>query len=406
MTRDIDDLSNTRAPLVAGSFFSKTSLKLACCASALLSASVFGPAWAQDSASLGPFDLSLEGEADILLASHSGYVHQDTPYFDAQVRLTAEAITEKGWRWGARLGVKAQRDNARRGSRLFLDEALPKRSGLISGYYSGMARDERGAQAQLSIAQAYLKTPYGEVRVGPGEGAASLELEAMPGVFRLMRADHGLIDPSGLAGVTTRNTLSGFAPKLSVQTQRVFGFRFSGAYTPDGDQCGPQICTRDVDLDEVYDLALSFDYTLRPQDLRLSAGISSSWGEIEEIGSLYKDAWIYSAQGVLEHGAWAFGVAWLSTNDGLIEGRYDAYTAGLTYSAGDWLYGLELAQSDHSSWDMSAKSAQIGVSRWFDGGFLIGTGIAYTQNDFGADSLKGDLSRETTQIFLETGLRF
>ncbi|WP_169336703.1 porin [Woodsholea maritima] len=371
-----------------------------------MSAVVCTPTFAQDSASLGPFDLTLEGEADVLLASHSGYVHQDTPYFDAQVRLIAEAITEKGWRWGTRLGVEAQRDNGRRGSRLFLDEAGAARSGLISGYFSGKARDEGGAEAQLSIAQAYLKTPYGEVRVGPGEGAARLELEAMPGVFRLMRADQGLIDPSGLAGVTTRNTLSGFAPKVSVQTQRIFGFRFSGAYTPDGDQCGPQICTRDVDLDAVYDLALSFDYTLRPQDLRLSAGISASWGEIEDTGALYQDAWIYSAQGVLEHGTWAFGVAWLSTNDGLMQGRYDAYTASLTYGVGDWLYGLELAESDHSAWDMTSRSAQIGLSRWFDGGFLIGTGVAYTQNDFGVHSLKGDLTRETTQIFLETGLRF
>src|SRR5690606_3615194 len=86
--------------------------------------------------------------------------------------------------------------------------------GAAGGYVVADVAPPLRREAALETAYLFLRSGRGELRLGAGPGAARLEAAPVPGAFRLMRADNGLVDPAGLAGVRTAPAISGFAPKL------------------------------------------------------------------------------------------------------------------------------------------------------------------------------------------------
>lgn len=406
MKRDSDEINLKRAPLVVASSFLKQSFNSWLCLGAVFFAAPSFACAQSEGTSLGPFQITHETDLDVVFALGNNYASQDTPYLDARLGLTAEAITQSGLRWGANFTVQARRDNGREGFRTYLGEDGTALEGALTGYHTAQVPLDRDGRIALETAEVFLKTQKGHVYLGQGSGAAQREFETLPGAFRLMRADQGLVDPSGLAGVTTRNTLSGQGPKLTYQSQRLLGFRVSGSYTPKSDQCGLTVCRKAVELDHVKELAASFDYTLRSQDLRIYAAVSGAWADHNQSAILRQDPWVYSGQLTLEHKDWAWGIAHLTTNDGLNPGRYEAWSSSVSYTQGDWVYALEWASSTHQTWHMDSESWQVGASRWFEPGILLGLGVLHTAQDRELSLVNQDNNRDVTQVFIESGLRF
>ncbi|MEO1039064.1 MAG: hypothetical protein AAFX09_05915 [Pseudomonadota bacterium] len=357
-----------------------------------------------DAPSLGPFSIQIQADADVLLALGDGEAREDAPYADISVRIEAEAINQDGLRYGARLSPRIQRDNGRRGLARAVAGA-PTQPGLLSGLSRGEF-DPASVRGGVETAELFIKTGWGEAVLGVGDGAARLEAAELPGAFRLMRADGALADSTGLMLVDTAHGLSGRAAKLTVRSRRLIGFRASASFTPQADLCGVDACAAGSGLAErVAELALSFDRRLRSTGARWAASVAMSAGEasprFDPATDALDDPVVLSVRLVRERNGVSAGLGWLRSNDGLAEGRYEALSAALAYERGDWLYAFEAARGEAEPSGLDGWSIQLGASRLLAGGALIGIGVVHAE-----EAARGASSRSTTQLFLETGLRF
>lgn len=376
---------------------------------------------------LGDIEIEHALSADAVIRAGSETGREAALLADLTLDLSAERIDTQGRRWGAAVSLRAQRDAERRGlawqtglcppgqADCASTSGLPP-AGLLSGLHAaGGDLDREGVDVEA--AYLYVKTSFFEARAGRGPGAAVLEAEPLPGAFRLMRADAGLVDPEGLALASTANTLSTHAAKLLVRTTRLYGLRAAASYTPKADACGVDVCRLDsapggpvlAELDHVIEAALSFDHHFRGSGQRWSAVITASHGEAEgAFASAFEDPYALSARLVWSRGPVSLGAGALYSNDGWQDGAYQAYSASLSYESGSWLSALEWARGDSDLAHAKGWTVQLGTSRLFDNGVLAGFGVRHGEAKvpvIASGRRRGDV-RAASSVFVETGLRF
>ena len=361
---------------------------------------------ASEPTKLGPFALAFEADADFLLALGGDEAREDAPFADIALRLNAEAIRRDGVRYGLRVEQRVQRDNGRRGLARAVAGANTA-PGLLTGLSRG-SFDPAGARARLESAELFLKHAWVEAALGRGPGAGAREAIALPGAFRLMRADGAPVDSTGLLFADTLDRLSGSALKISVQSRRLAGFRASASFAPQADICGVDACSAGAGVSEhVAEFAVSFDRRLRRSGVRWAGSASASRGEASPrvrapvAPGVLADPYAVAIRALREQGGLAVALGWLRSNDGLAQGRYEALSASASYEAGDWLFALEAAHAQAEPSGVDGWSAQIGASRILGDGALVGVGLVHAEED-----ARSGPSRRATQLFVETGLRF
>lgn len=379
-----------------------------------------------------PIDWSVEISADAVISTEPASDAGMSPLGDVSLDIAGERIDSAGRRYGLAATVRAQADSERRGlARQVTPCAVqteacsslpgPAQAGLLTGLHRADLFDDGDSRVALESAYAYIKLAYFDVRVGRGEGAARLEADPLPGAFRLMRADGPRVDPGGLSIADTANTLSTNSAKLTVQSRRLAGLRASLSYTPEADDCGLDVCRPGPDraglaigeVDDVIEAGLSFDHRFRTSGQRWTLALSASQGRASgEFAANHEDPWAVGARATWSKGPVSLGAAWLSSNDGVDDGRYTSWAGSAAYETGPWLSALELSWARSDLVEAQGWTAQIGSSRVFDTGFVAGAGVRHSELDVdpgpanaGFAAASGRLTAGTL-VFAEAGLRF
>ncbi len=378
--------------------------------------------------SAGPPQLEIAGEVDAVVATASAEADRSAPFADMRLRLSAEHIRDDGIRLGVQFEWLGRADSGRRGLSRGLGECPPgfddcgeiaglAPAGLFTGLHATPLPGPAGPRAGVEMAHVFIRAPLWEAYLGYGPGAAMLETRPLPGALRVMRADGPLTDPSGRAIVSTANTLSAHAPKLTVRSRRLAGLRLAASFTPDGDVCGVTVC-RLVPLDgvlaaaspsDITEIAASFDHRFAAIGTRWSAYLTAAHGHADgRFAADFRDPWAVSAGVQMARGAWAAGVAGLTSNDGLTGVRYQAGAASISYELDDWMFSAEIGQARSSLVHARGWSGLLAASRYFDSGFILGFGLSHTDVDVAAPGAAIRLreNRAGTQAFIESGLRF
>lgn len=345
-----------------------------------------------------------EADIDILLAAGDLQALSDPPIVDARFRFESEVIRQNGQRWGVRAGLAATTGDGRRGLAQALEDgpAVQGRAlaGLATGFAAAPGLDAGSGQISLTQAELYLVGQFIEWRVGIGATAARSS-DIRPGAaLRLARADAAISDPIGGGLAHTALSLSAPAPRLAVQSRRLLGFSASASYTPEGarcvvDQCRPadSAAVASPDITDIFSIALSFDRRSRASGVRWRAHWGAERGDIASPFASFSDPWIMTAEIARESGGLTVAMRGLSSNDGIEDEAYAAWSGLAALERGDWLYSLELAHGDSSAFSVNGASVSLGASRLVGDNGLISFG--YLSHEAGG---QGGL--------VEIGLRF
>lgn len=377
---------------------------------------------------LSSIDTELKLRADAVLVPGVPDTPRAGPMGEVRIELISQRILENTHRIGFAGGVLVRRDSGRAGLSQSVGTCPAGAADCASaggavpvGAFSGFAAapGPEGRDTALAIETAYLfwRGGYAELRAGYGHGAAQLESEPLPGAFWLMRADGARSDPSGRNLASTTNTLSGHAPKITLRSVRLAGFRAAASFTPDGDICGASYCrpAREpgvfaaASVRDIAELGLSFDHRFAASGVRWTAGIGLARGRAAGPDRAhFESPWAVSARIMRSEGPWTAGISALVSNDGVSGARYQAEAASLSYEHADWLFSVEVSQARSSLVHATSETLQAGASRYFEPGFIIGLGVAHTQASRAAVSgpLRIRQPDSGTRLFLEAGLRF
>ena len=334
------------------------------------------PAVAQ--ADLDPWERELWGEATLIFAPG---MQSDIPggaeeaLYDIAIGGSAERILQSGLRFGARVTLRGQKDHPVRpghtGELPAVDFARP--AGAFSGLAAGPADGETGPRGSLETAFVYVEGGYGELSLGRDIGVAARFHEGDVGVMRSARAINPYLDPSGLSTVRTRHDLTGPAAKLSYVSPRLVGIRAGASFTPEADVRGldrDPVGTSAVaapTLENAIELGLNAVRRFRSNGLRVRAGLSWSTADVtapKGFDSLYDDSVGTLAGGIeLEWESMRLGFNALSSDDGLRDGDYSAWSAGVAQEFGDWEASLTYGRSSSDSLDGDGGAFALALGR-------------------------------------------
>jgi len=241
---------------------------------------------------------------------------------DAEIEGEVSAITDNGLEYGVVLGVRAQYDPFRRGFGGRLPDCPPTALGCsgqagglttglrghTSGFYSVGEDISEDAQVAVESAHLFLRSAYGDVTIGRDDGAAYLFSLGAPTLLAV-GASNSPVDYTGYDSVRTVNDASGFAEKITYTSPRLLG-----------DQIG--------------------------------VGVQLGVSYLESFGAGLE----------FEYGDWTLGGSLLQSNNGLLDGDYTAYDAGLTWkpSALGFTLGYGYAKDDNVG--LTANQGTFGAS--------------------------------------------
>ncbi|MCH8488874.1 MAG: porin [Oceanicaulis sp.] len=364
-----------------------------------------------------PGGLQAKAEADIdLVLAPDPAAAQSGPYGAVALRWSADAVRASGLRWGLDVAGEALTGDGRRG----LARALPDcpagprapdgraRAGLVSGLSGPTGGAPASGQAGLSQASLWVQTGFVRLRAGIAEGAAGQERPDLPGALRTLRADGGLIDPTGLALADTGLSLAGPAPGLSIQSRRLIGLRATASYTPGAGwrsvgrarAAGPDLAQ--IDVRDVWALAASFDRRSPQSGVRWRAYAGAETARAAgPDAALMRDPWVVSARIARSSGDVSLGLAWLKTNDGLPGADYEAVSASAALERGDWLFSAEASAARAGLARRDGRTLQRAASRLVGDHAVIGLAAS-----LGQETGAGMQDRRRARLALEAGLRF
>ncbi|WP_306014974.1 porin [Oceanicaulis sp. MMSF_3324] len=371
-------------------------------------------AWGQSapqiSSLLDETELEFEADLDLLVGIGESHAPADGPYADIVLRGATETLTEQGWRYGVEGRVRLTTGDGRRGLArpgLTGPQANGRPlAGLLTGYSSDPGLDEASSRILLEKAQVYLQTRWVKLRAGPGETAAVQEASQPLHAFRLSRAHSGPLDPTGLNMADTQLSLADGATGVSVQSQRIIGFRVSASYAPQSDPCaqhchpaGPAVLR--ADLKSVWSLAASFDRRIPNSGVRWSAALGYETASASgPVSAVFDDPWLVRADLVRQAGDLTVSVSGLTGSDGYQDADYHSLGFDLTYEQGDWAYGLELGYGRSDLVQSESRSLMLGASRLVGARGVLGAGV------MGVREETAGMERNSVQLLVETGLRF
>jgi len=385
----------------------------AACSAAVLCA--LAPPAAHGADLPGGLQARAEADVDLVLAPDSAAARSG-PYGALSLRWRADAVRASGLRWGIDVAADAVTGDGRRGLARPLSDcpACPEAPDgrALAGLVTGLSGPAGGApskgEAGLSEAAVWVQSGFVRLRAGVAEGAAGQERPDLPGALRTLRADGGLIDPTGLALVDTGLSLAGPAPGVSIQSRRLIGLRATASYTPESGwrsvgrarAAGPDLAQ--IDVRDVWALGASFDRRSPQTGVRWRAYAGAETGRAAgPDAALMRDPWVVSARVARSEGDVSLGLAWLKTNDGLPGADYEAVSASASLERGDWLFSAEAGAARAGLARRDGRTVQLSASRLVGDHAVIGLAVSA-----GQETSPGMQDRRRARLALEAGLRF
>ena len=359
---------------------------------------------------------------------------------DAMVAGEVSAITQGGLEYGAGAELRGQYDKYRRGfgglagrcgtgtvagvagcnSVVIEGAALPLR-GHTSQFYSAGFDNAKEAEIALEGAYIFLRSAYGDFTLGRDDGAAYLFSLGAPTLLAV-NASNSPVDYTGLDSVKTVNDASGFAEKLAYVSPRLLGdsigigVQVGASYAPNARACGVDYCVRrngsdgssavSPDLKDVLEFGIALD---RKFGSGLSLEATASYASASEDSAIagFDNLQSYGLGLEGKYGPWTLGGSYLNSNNGLVDGDYEAYDLGVTWKPAQW--GVSASYGHATDKNVNLKSDQITLGFIYDfDRFTLGTGVQYVQRDVAgvAAGIAAPRTEKGTAVFVEGGIKF
>lgn len=339
-----------------------------------------------------PLETEFETEAVIVLTplsdSDSG-PGIETVLGELSLTGQSEKVLENGLRLRARGALRLQRDHPTRpgGTGGFGANPLAS-SGVFSGLSDAAPIETSDLRARLETAYLQVDGGYGEVRIGKDRGVAARFHEGARSVLSHARLDSSLLDPTGLSGVRTRHDLTGPSAKISYASPRLIGIRAGASFTPSADADGldrrPAASASAIspETENAIEFALNASRRFRESGWRVDIGLGWSNADVTSTALTpeYGTVESWSAGTRIETGAWTLGTSWLSSDNGLSDGDYSAWSAGLHRDAYNTEFAIEYGESEGDAAALESTGWRVGAARAF--GDSTRLSIAYLRDEF------------------------
>ncbi len=248
--------------------------------------------------------------------------------------------------------------------------AIVSAPGAFSGLARGASPGDAGPRARLETGYLYIEGGYGELRAGLDDGVATRFFEGAPSLFRHAALVNPTLDPSGQVLARTDHDLTGPSLKVSYATPRILGVRAGVSLTPEANASGlDRDPTSGPDIENAVEVALNVSRRLPRSGVRLRAGAAYSEADAAQVAlpGAYDRVETWSAGGSVEFSSLAFGVSYLSSNNGLAVtgGDYSALSAALRMTFGKIDAGLEFVDATDDAAQAESETVGLSVGRDF-----------------------------------------
>ena len=329
---------------------------------------------------------------------------------DGLLRGEVSGITQGGLEYGLGGRVRGQYDKFRRGFGGRVGDCPPEIAGCASVDIAGTPTAIRGHTTQfytagpsnaqeeefaLEGAYLFLRSAYGDVTVGRDDGAAYLFSLGAPSLLAI-GASNSPVDYTGLDSVKTVNDASGFAEKITYTSPRLLGdtvgvgVQFGVSYAPDSRACGVDYCVRangadgsgvlSPDIEDVFEAGLALDRTF-DNGFSVEATATYATGSEDTGLDVFDDLQALGLGLELGYGDFILGGSYLNSNNGLTDGDYIAWDAGLTWQPSQLGFTLGYGQSEDRNINLESEQAVFGVSYDWNDNLRFGTGAQYIRRD-------------------------
>ena len=352
----------------------------------------------------------------------------DDEIADADIDAEVSAITDGGLEYGVALGVRAQYDPYRRGFGGRLPDCPAGTAGCsgtvsglrghTSGFYSAGDDIAKDAQVAVESAHLFLRSAYGDVTVGRDDGAAYLFSLGAPTLLAV-GASNSPVDYTGYDSVKTVNDASGFAEKITYTSPRLLGdqiglgVQIGASYAPKTDVCGVDYCNgRTIagviqpEIEDVMEAGLALDRTFA-NGLRAELTGTYARGSEKSGAAGLDDLESFGAGLEFEYGNWTLGGSVLHSNNGLLDGDYTAFDAGLTWKSGNLGFTAGYGHAEDKNVGLTSDQGIFGITYDFDK-FTLGTGVQYVDRDVNGvvGGVPTTLDQKATSVFVQGGFKF
>ena len=319
----------------------------------------------------------------------------------------SEKVFENGLRVRARGALRLQKDHPNRpGSIGGFGDTLLAPIGAFSGLSAAPALGESDMRIRLETAYLQIDGGYGEVRVGKDRGVATRFHEGAKSVLSHTRLDSPLLDPTGLTTTRSKHDLTGPSPKISYTTPRLIGIRAGASFTPHADADGldrrPAAGTGGIspETENAIELALNATRRFRDSGWRFDVGLGWSSADVSTNGltSQYETVESWSAGTRIEKDDWTFGTSWLSSDNGLQDADYEAWSAGLHREAYNTEFALEYGESRDDVARLESTGWRLGAARAFGPDTKVA--IAYVRDEIESPTRTWDSQGVVVEITL------
>ena len=344
---------------------------------------------------LGPIEAELDFESVVLVSPHvesDANVDAEQLLGEISVMGNAESVLENGVRIRARGALRLQADHSNRpGGVGGFGTSVGAPVGAFSGLSAAPSIDDSSLRGRLETAYVQIDGGYGGVRIGKDRGVAARFFEGPKSALTHARLDSSLLDPTGLAAIRTRHDLTGPSLKASYASPRLVGLRAGVSFTPEADADGldrrPAAGTGGLapNTRNAIELALNGTRRFRESDLRLDVGLAwsnadvSNRGSLADVSPIYENLQTWSAGTRIEKGDWTLGTSWLNSENGLPDGDYSSWTAGLFREAYSIDFSAEYGESEDRFSDLDAQGWRLSAARDF--GRDARVAVAYLHDD-------------------------
>ena len=360
---------------------------------------------------------------------------EETFIGDADAEFEISAITDGGLEYGVNLQGRAQYDEGRRGFTRRLPDCPPTLAGCASVDVNGVPVALRGHTSQfytsgpdvaddvqlaLESAHLFLRSAYGDVTLGRDDGAAYLFSLGAPTVLNV-GASNSPVDYTGLDAVKTVNDASGFAEKVTYTSPRLLGdtvgvgVQVGVSYAPDPYACGVDYCVdrSDItnvltpDLEDVVEAGLSLDRTFA-NGLKVEGTATYARGsEVSDLAG-FDDLQSIGAGVEVSLRDWTVGGSWLTSNQGLENGDYEAFDIGVSWKPSILGFSAGYGHATDDLVGLSADQFSAGVSYDLNERVTLGAGVQHADRESvrdidGTAQLGGE---KATAVFIEGGITF
>ena len=291
-----------------------------------------------------------------------------------EVSLTgqSEKVLESGLRIRARGALRLQRDHpSRPGGIGGFGNIAASTTGAFSGLSAAPPIDSSDLRARLETAYLQVDGGYGELRIGKDSGVASRFHEGAKSVLSHARLDSALLDPTGLSAIRTRNDLTGPSAKVSYASPRLIGIRAGVSFTPEADADGldrrPAASSAGLapDTQNAIELALNATRRFRDTGVRVDIGLGWSSADVsaDALTPQYGNVETWSAGTRIEKEDWTIGASWLTSDNGLTDSAYSAWSAGIHREAYSTDFSIEYGRSSDDGLSLDAEDWRFGLAR-------------------------------------------